>query len=968
MSDYRNAPIKFLNAGLDLNLPSEAISEQNWRKLDNIRVLRESVLEGRMHSGDFLTSSYFTSQTYNWTTGGIAYRAIYPDSYRVGRLVYFSYVGKLKDGTPAYLSVHENSAALAWERSWMLGGTGINREQFSCFLNGIPIAGHQWKGYVSGSGFQAWAPLSVSASPPSVVRMIYPEGPSEVIIDGRWRITPSNVDPSNIYPAFEMNTTSSVIGDQIKVWAMTVTNSSFSEQVAPAGTIRCIPATMITPYTVPYDSTHLVTATATGTGNLSGSYTYLNTFREKKTGVRSIAAGEMTTAVTIATTTTSGITVTQYRPADPAMDQIELWRRGGTIGDVYRLVITQTDDGTGSYLVATPATVTYHDVSADADIALNEALDSTLVWPFPSVDRNGNGYKIIPINTVIVYNLGFATITTGNSGNLITGVGTSGATDAPLWTSAHTGYDFHLFGDANGYEILTVTAATTGAAAQLVIDAATTVYSTMPTQGQYWYTIERDPVPLRAFGPFLGQYVFFIGDPVKRSTFYWSNQGKPNLSSADLNFNTLTDPAEELVNGIMYGATPLCFSKRKLYTFDYGGPDATPTFVPREIPLGLGLSARYGLAANLSGVFFVHNSGVYVTDAGGGPPTLLSKGLNPLFRGDSIAGHPAVDWTQPDEVRLHATSRELHLFYRGLAYYDDSSYPPTVLLPANELVHLVYDFATQAWSRWTGGYGFAYEQEDAGVYRLILGKADSDDIRYTEDANRESGADIYSASARTGSWDAGIPLTDKEFGVLMLDFDPDGTNIRITPRYNSDTEVGTPFETATGTDTAGRRTSTFSLGNVFKRSISFEFGWNETTTQHPLFYQGQVLFRADEEGIVHWFIPPTSLGQNGWFHLKDSYWTLRSSAAVTLSVTIDGVTDTYTIPTTNGARVKNYVEFRPRRGKLYSFSLDSAQPFFFYGEDSAILGKPWKSQTAYQPLNVFEAAGYAQYLRNEGGT
>jgi hypothetical protein len=251
----------------------------------------------------------------------------------------------------------------------------------------------------------------------------------------------------------------------------------------------------------------------------------------------------------------------------------------------------------------------------------------------------------------------------------------------------------------------------------------------------------------------------------------------------------------------------------------------------------------------------------------------------------------------------------------------------------------------------------------------VFGQEGSYNAYYTDDSVRESGAGLPGKSiARTSSWDSGIPLTYKEFGVLLLDFDPDGADITITPRYNSDKETGTPFTTGTSGDGEGRRVKTFTLGDVFKRSLSLEFSWNDSISAHPKFYQATILFRADEEGIVHWAHPPTALGNLGWFHLKDSFWALKSTADVTLTVTVDGISDTYTIPNTLGERKKQYIEFRPRRGKLYSFVLDSSQPFWFYGEDSELYGKPWKTGTGYKPLNPFAAPGYAGYLRSEGGT
>ena len=966
MADYRNQILKFYNAGLDLNLPPEGLELSSWRKLNNIRILRESVMEGRMHSQDFVTSTYFTPVEYTWTTGTNNYTVSYPDSYEVGRLVWFGYIGKLKDGSPAYLSIHENPKVEAGDYTWpyhSLEYWGSSVWPFSVFVNGIPVIENPWRG-LSDISYTPEAPLVLSSYPPSVTRILYPEGASEVIIDGRWRLTPSEIDTASIYPNADFNLTA-----QPMIYAAVTTNTtttSWTYVASPAGVLKAIPATGVSPDPRPYMLDKIIAAAyTTGTG-LTGDYEYVNTYREKRTGVRSIALGQ---SVKLASLADDGAQVTQFYAADPSIDKIELWRRGGTIGDSFRLVTTQDNPTSGQWFpTGTTAQwpgVVYTDTNTDAAIALNEALDTSLVRPVTAVDSQGASYSLVAPDHFIRYFYGSATFLTNS--NVVSGYYTSGITTGNLWDSTMVGYKLRKRSHDTSYSITTVTAPTTAAGGTLVVNAATTVWS--ENAGLDFYTIERDPAPLLTFGPFMGQYVFWIGDPVKRTNIYWSNRGKPNLSSADLNYTTISDPAEELMNGIMFGSTPLVFSRRKLYTLDYGGPDSTPSFVTREIPLGLGLSAKWGLAATLDGVYFVNTSGIYVTDGGGGAPSLLSKGLTPLFRGDYVAGTGAIDWNEADEIRLYATNREIHFFYKALAYNSEDGDP----LPAGAIFHFVYDLSSLSWSRWIGGYNYAYEMENQGIYRLILGDNQSSDIYYMDDAIRESGTETFQASARTASWDAGIPLSDKEFGVLMLDYDPDGCDISIAQRYNSDTEIG-PTTEITYT-TAGRQTATIDLGNVLKKSISFAFQWTETSTQHPIFYQAQILFRADEEGITHWANLPSSLGQGGWFHLKDSYWTLRNSAAVTLTVTVDGVEDTYTIPastlydnSTQLGRTRHYVEFKARRGKLFSFALDSASPFYFYGEDSQINGKPWKSATKYTPLNVFQNAGYAEYLRKEGGT
>lgn len=465
-----------------------------------------------------------------------------------------------------------------------------------------------------------------------------------------------------------------------------------------------------------------------------------------------------------------------------------------------------------------------------------------------------------------------------------------------------------------------------------------------------------------AFGPFVGKYVFWVGDPNRKGYIYWNNINDLSKTDPLFGYSAVSDPGEELLNGFVFGGNPFVWSRLKLYALDYGGPDAIPEFTPREIPLGLGLAGRWAFAVGPNAVYFVARDGIYATSCQGEQPASLTEGtLRPIFWGESAGDLAPIDFTQDQDLRLHLAAFQLHFFYKG---QDGNTY------------HLVGDIQSGRWTQWTTNkYGFAYMIESVPWNSTILGSYDSSDLFLFDNSYVDS-SEEFDVVVRTASWDSGIPLTHKQFGVFMLDFDPDGANITITPYYNSEMSSGTPLNTGTWGDFGGRRVQTFSLNDEYARSIAFQFEWHETNDNHPVLYQANLLFREDEEQVTHWEHPPTALGAGGWFHLKDAWFALRSTGDVELSVEIDGYTEVYTLPSTGGARERIYVEFRPRLGKMFRFQLNgtSATPgaelstFRLYGEDTTLFGKPWVSGQTYSPMNPFSAVGYPPYLRKEGGT
>src|SRR5207245_3020100 len=119
-------------------------------------------------------------------------------------------------------------------------------------------------------------------------------------------------------------------------------------------------------------------------------------------------------------------------------------------------------------------------------------------------------------------------------------------------------------------------------------------------------------------------------------------------------------------------------------------------------------------------------------------------------------------------------------------------------------------------------------------------------------------------------------------------------------------------------------------------------------------FQMDLQYRLDEELITHWEFPETAHNEffwargQGWLHARDLYLCLRSSAPITFTHTIDGVPHTYTVASTGGSRLKQYVPLGPFKGKVFRYALDSAAGFRLYGEDCEIRMKQRNTGLGYR--------------------
>ena len=548
-------------------------------------------------------------------------------------------------------------------------------------------------------------------------------------------------------------------------------------------------------------------------------YNWRYTYYSSATGAESNPSPEATGIAAV----NQKVTVSYTASADPQVDQIRIYRYGGSLPD-YHLVMTVVN-----------ATSSADDNNPDSLVAVNDVMKLTgQDVPFTSVDQNGNT----------------------------------------------------LYGVALPY----------------------------------------------VWGPFLGKYVFASGDPNRTGYLYWCNGQDPDGADSTNNVE-VTSPSEPLLGGFIFGSIPYVWSRDNLYRIDFGKASIV-TFIGNLTPCGRGLSAPYAFCVS-EGIYFLSKDGIYVTD-GQSPAQPISEEIRPIFQGVAVSNFQPVDWTQTNSLRMEYTFRQVHFFYKDTDGGQN---------------HLVYDTVYTRWRSMASAVTdevICYGDENSVRNTVYFGGSNGN--TYVEDSasDADQGPTSIAVNVRTGSLDMDLPGTYKEYGNLILDADPAGGTITVTPYVNAEATALAPF-TVTGN---GRQKFPLSLADTYAYSIAFDLAWSDGA----VIYQMELLWRADEEVVTHWEFPDTAHGGSGWQHVRDAYIALRSTAEVTLTVDVDGTAHSYSVPSTGGARRKVWVPLDADKGKMFHYRLDATDGvtgFRVYGEDCEVRVKMWNTALGYQLLSPF---------------
>jgi hypothetical protein len=115
----------------------------------------------------------------------------------------------------------------------------------------------------------------------------------------------------------------------------------------------------------------------------------------------------------------------------------------------------------------------------------------------------------------------------------------------------------------------------------------------------------------------------------------------------------------------------------------------------------------------------------------------------------------------------------------------------------------------------------------------------------------------------------------------------------------------------------------------------------------------RLIWEPAPESAATWVTQGTTHDLREYQHVRDAFIALEATADVVLNVNVDGVDYAYTVPNTGGAYRKQYLPLRAIKGKLFTYSLTSANPFRLYTRDCEVRVRMFDQSGPYAVANPF---------------
>lgn len=117
------------------------------------------------------------------------------------------------------------------------------------------------------------------------------------------------------------------------------------------------------------------------------------------------------------------------------------------------------------------------------------------------------------------------------------------------------------------------------------------------------------------------------------------------------------------------------------------------------------------------------------------------------------------------------------------------------------------------------------------------------------------------------------------------------------------------------------------------------------------FYTIRYIWQPSPEFVKTWKTQATSFGINGYMHMQRILLPYAATAPVTFTITVDGRSYSYTLPSTGGAYQKQEIILGPLlKGMVYTFSATSTALFAIWQDDVEILVKGWGDTGDYRRI------------------
>lgn len=125
------------------------------------------------------------------------------------------------------------------------------------------------------------------------------------------------------------------------------------------------------------------------------------------------------------------------------------------------------------------------------------------------------------------------------------------------------------------------------------------------------------------------------------------------------------------------------------------------------------------------------------------------------------------------------------------------------------------------------------------------------------------------------------------------------------------------------------------------------------TTDFLLYSEPVWVSEMEPELAQIWQTQPTTFDWPQFGHIYRAQISHRSTTDVVMTVTVDGVPYSYTIPASGGDYEKTYVTLQAIKGKSFEFKFESSDGFRLYKRDCSVSVKAWADIAAYQSATPF---------------
>lgn len=122
------------------------------------------------------------------------------------------------------------------------------------------------------------------------------------------------------------------------------------------------------------------------------------------------------------------------------------------------------------------------------------------------------------------------------------------------------------------------------------------------------------------------------------------------------------------------------------------------------------------------------------------------------------------------------------------------------------------------------------------------------------------------------------------------------------------------------------------------------------------------IWEPEPEITTWWETQFTTMDLPGYFHIREMLVAHRSTTDIDLTIIIDGVSYSYTIANSGGARARTYFPVQAIKGKYFTFRLESAAGFSLYAADLEVRAGSWGRNDFYNIIRPF-----GDLTRTKGG-